>query len=79
MGIEDDAYFGVCPFCKQSDGILNVGSDHWIVCHKHRLRWCWGSNLIDDWRFEDEETWKYNWELIGKYVECKPYHPVIEK
>src|SRR5262245_42500917 len=43
-------YFGVCPVCRTSDGYLNVGRDHWFVCHEHGQRWCAGSNLFSSWK-----------------------------
>ena len=77
MSKEDDAYFGVCPICKRNDGFLNLAREHWFACHQHKLRWCWGANLISCWRDETEEDWQRNWERIGSYVECKPFHPTI--
>ena len=47
-------YFGVCPACYTNDGCLNIGPDHWYVCHEHRVKWCVGSNLFSAWRHETD-------------------------
>ncbi len=71
----DIEYFGGCRICGKNDGYLNLGREHWFVCHTHRMRWCWGSNLVSSWRFENESDWKKNWERIGGYQKCKPWFP----
>jgi hypothetical protein len=47
---DPDDYFGGCPDCGYpgtNDGFLNIGRDHWYVCHLHRTKWRVGSNLFD--------------------------------
>ena len=56
--LPDVDYFGGCPGCTLNNGHLNVGRTHWIVCHKHRVRWCVGSNLFSGWRYELKRTGK---------------------
>ena len=29
-----DNNFGGCPTCHKTDGFLNIGRDHWFVCHR---------------------------------------------
>ena len=65
--------FGVCPICHKSDGYLNIGRDHWVVCHEHRLRWCVGSNLFSSWRHEKEDDWDKNAERIKDYEVVESY------
>ena len=36
-------YFGGCPECGNTDGYMNVGSEHWFVCDVHRIKWFIGS------------------------------------
>jgi hypothetical protein len=50
-----DDYFGSCPNCHRNDGYENVGSDHWFVCHQHRVKWCVGSNLFSSWRDQTDQ------------------------
>ena len=55
LGFEVTEYFGGCPECGSQDGYFNVGRDHWVVCEKHKTRWCIGSNLFSSWRDETKE------------------------
>ncbi len=57
-----------CPGCGNHDGYLNVGPDHWFVCHRHKTRWRAGSNLFSGWRDENEETWARNRILLSGYM-----------
>jgi hypothetical protein len=68
-----DDYFGLCPTCKMNDGYLNLGRDHWFVCHEHRVRWPFGSNLFASWRQETESDWDKTWERIGGYEVIEPW------
>src|SRR4051794_13951579 len=62
-------YFGDCPKCKNggNDGYLNIGRDHWMVCHLHWLKWCVGANLFGSWRHESEKDWEANHKRIACY------------
>ena len=68
---DDDNRFGACPVCGGSDGYLNLGRNHYFVCHEHKFRWCVGENLFSSWRHETEADWHKNWELISEYRELK--------
>lgn len=67
----DDNYFGVCPECGKSDGFLNVGRNHFFVCHEHKVCWFVGSNLFRCWREQDDKTFRQNEELLKTY-RCIP-------
>lgn len=67
-------YEGVCPLCKEADAMLNVGRDHWGVCHLHRHRWLVGSNLFDYWRHENESIWDRNKAILATYQEVEPFY-----
>lgn len=67
-----DNYFGGCPECGGNDGYLNVGRNHWYICHEHKTRWLLGSNLFSSWQEQSEEDWKRNAELISDYKNVEP-------
>ena len=67
-----DNYFGGCPECGKTNGFLNVGGDHWFVCHAHKKRWSPGSNLFSCWKEETEAAWAANAALLKGYEETEP-------
>lgn len=73
--ITTDEYFGGCPVCGEYTDCLNVNRDHWMVCEKHRTRWCIGSNLFSSWRHENEDIWKRNRETLDGYTNVDPVTP----
>ena len=64
--------FGGCPRCRQNDGYLNIGRDHWFRCDRHRVKWLEGSNLFSSWRDENEAIWVGNAALLAEFVEVEP-------
>jgi hypothetical protein len=66
-------YFGVCPTCHKNNGYLNIGRQHWFVCHEHRVTWCVGENLFSSWREQSEETFAENAKRIADYAVVEPY------
>lgn len=62
-------HFGVCPECGGSNGHLNIGSSHWYHCHRHKTKWCVGANLFSDWRYENDEIWRQNYDHLADYRE----------
>src|SRR5262249_49511508 len=56
---------GGCPQCGGNDGYLNIGRDHWFVCHTHRTKWCRGSNLFSSWRGQNPKEWEENDVRVG--------------
>lgn len=77
--VTTDEYFGGCPECGRTNGYLNIGRNHWLVCDEHRTKWLVGSNLFSCWREEDETIWRQNWERLQPYREVEPVRPVREK
>ncbi len=72
--------FGGCPGCGDTDGYLNVGPDHWFVCHRHKTRWRAGSNFFSGWRDESEETWLRNrFKLAGYMWVVEPVMPIAPR
>jgi hypothetical protein len=41
---------GECPDCGRRAGPFIIGPDYWFVCDDHRVCWCVGSKLTDDWK-----------------------------
>lgn len=75
---KSDDYFGVCPECNESDGYLNIGRNHWGVCHKHKTKWCIGSNLFSSWRDQTKEDFERTAERLKDYREVEEQYPLIE-
>ena len=67
--------FGGCPVCGGNDGFLNINRGHWFMCKKHMTKWCAGSNLFRCWRFETEDIWRENFEILSDYREVTPVYP----
>lgn len=71
-----DGYFGLCPECHLCDGMVNVGSSHWLFCEIHKLKWCFGANLFSSWRYETRRVQQKSRELIASFEGVEPYfHP----
>ena len=64
-------YFGLCPICRETNGYLNIYKRHWFVCHRHKVKWCVGSNLFSSWKLESESQWKKNYDKIWNYDEVR--------
>lgn len=72
---EEVDYFGGCPTCWRNDGHLNVGREHWFICHKHRVKWLAGENLFSTWRSEPDSQRLVNAARIVGYREVAPKCP----
>jgi hypothetical protein len=72
-------YFGGCPECGGDDGYLNYRRNHYFICKAHKTSWHIGSNLFSDWRYETEDDWKRNAELLDGFREVMPVHAPEEK
>ena len=50
-------HYGGCPVCGRSEGPFVLDREDWMVCSEHRLRWCFGANLMDylegEWEARD--------------------------
>jgi len=51
--------------------------EHWVVCHKHKTKWCVGRNLFSFWLYESETEHKANAELLAGYAEVEPWWPDV--
>ena len=51
---------------------MNIQSEHWFVCDRHKTTWCVGSNLFSGWRDEDEATWERNRLKLAEYMTVEP-------
>ncbi len=61
-------FTGYCPLCDNDpDEILNVGRNHFAVCHECKVYWALGSNLFSGWRNEEPEIWERNKKLLASY------------
>jgi hypothetical protein len=67
-----DTHFGVCPACGSHDGFVNIGKNHFFVCHQHKHAWNVGWNLFSCWQEETEEDWKKNEALLNGYRFVEP-------
>ena len=63
-----DAYFGVCPVCRRGGELMvNFGREHWVVCRRDRVRWCFGENLFSSWRNQSEADYRANLARYGSF------------
>ncbi len=67
-------HFGLCPKCRCEPYMLNVEQANFAVCHKHRVWWHVGHNLLGGWRHENEQIWRGNAEILANYSEATPFH-----
>jgi hypothetical protein len=65
-------YFGGCPECLGNDGHMNVRSNHWCVCDKHKTKWCAGANLFSDWQEESDQIWEDNTRVLDGSRKVEP-------
>ena len=70
----EDLYFGICPECKEPGITRNISRNHFGCCDAHRLYWYIGSNLFSCWRYETEEHWAANHDLLSGYREVEEHH-----
>jgi hypothetical protein len=73
IAFPEPCYFGDCSKCRRNDDYLNVGAEHWYICHKHKVKWCVGVNVFSRWRSEDERLWAKNSVLLSTYQTVVPY------
>jgi hypothetical protein len=73
--VTTDHYFGGCPQCGDTDGMRNVGRDHWYFCAAHRTKWTVGANLFSGWRDENPAIWAANARWLEKFSEVEPVLP----
>ncbi len=70
---DEDNYFGHCKFPEHEMINRNVkdrngfGKTHIMCCDECKICWCIGHNLFSGWRYETEEDWNRNYEIIKNY------------
>lgn len=64
--------FGGCPECGGFDGIFHVGKTHFGVCHAHKTRWNFGTNILSEWRHQTEAEQRARWAKVEDYSDVKP-------
>lgn len=68
--LTDSDYAGICPRCGKHDRIVIIGPVHWVVCDRHRLKWCPGENLPMFTRDGETETeWRLNARSLKHHTE----------
>ncbi len=73
---QPEPYWESCSVCRRYDVCLNVGREHWFVCHRHRTKWCIGINLFSGWEHEDASVWACNAAVLAGYRAVEPFIPV---
>jgi len=73
-----DDYFGLCPLCGRKDGYLNNLRDHWMICKKHKTKWCVGSNLFSSWRDMSGEEQDSQRKELTEFTEVEPWYPSLK-
>lgn len=64
--------FGRCPQCGGYGDMLDVGPEHWVVCHAHKTEWRYGIGIFDDWRGQGYAQKFANDALLKDYKRVKP-------
>jgi len=61
------AFLFPCDVCKGDSLYINVGSTHWCVCERCKLKWCIGSRIFWDWEEESEFVWQRNTQILERF------------
>lgn len=67
---------GGCPYCHRYSGMLNIGSEHWLYCERHQVKWRIGSDLFSGWRDEPGSQWRRNAYKLAPYRVVEPWFPL---
>ena len=68
LGPIDIPYFPLCPVCgRELNTCVNVYRYHFLCCETHQVFFCWGSNLLSNWRFETTGEWKRNLDELRSF------------
>ncbi len=73
--VTTDSHFGGCPKCGQSDGCMNIGGNHFFVCHEHNVAWCAGYNIFSAWRDEPQDLHEENERKLRSMHIVLPIYP----
>lgn len=74
-----ESELGGCPHCGRNDGCLNDGRADWIICHQHKTKWYWGSDLAPGAREEDAAKSQQNRFRLAEYMSVDPIPPAPEE
>ena len=78
---EPEDYWESCPKCHRYDVFLNVRKENWVVCHRHKTKWCIGYNLFSGWLYQTERTGSGIvpcWPRINLSNRGSPHAPVTD-
>lgn len=70
-------YFGNCPVCHQSNGMISIERQHWGHCQTHQTKWRVGENLFSAWKEQSELENKANEEFLANYCEVEAVLPNV--
>ena len=48
--------------------LFNIGRGHFVACDECKTYMFAGSNLMSNWRHEDESTWRRNHDSVKGYA-----------
>ena len=77
----EESYFGNCPECHLTDGMIHIGREAWFVCETHRLIWPAGPNLCSSCRDILEnlsEAHRLGYEDYGVLDVKDVWHPAAQ-
>ena len=70
--VESSSCFGACPYCGKTDGFVNLGKEHWFVCHEDKTRWFGGINLFEGWENQTVAQAQSIEKMLDGYKEVVP-------
>lgn len=72
--VDPDDLWG-CPICCRWDQYLPLGSEDWVVCHRHRTKFMWaaGGGCWSDAEEQDPKSA----EVLQHYSEVEPAYPTV--
>lgn len=72
-------FFGVCPVCHSGGERIDVGRVHWLVCHRHELRWLLGEDLIESFPQQTPAEQESARERLSAYQVVEPLRPAYDQ
>jgi len=74
-----DIFGGNCPKCFEDDAVFSENlylfrrdRSNWVVCEKHRLKWCIGAGLLSMYHEMTKEDILGHEAQLSEYDEVKP-------
>lgn len=77
--IQYSKHCGLCPKCGKSDGYVNLGKEHWIICRDHKFKWFVGVNLFDGWQNQTVAQAQSIELMLNSYKEIVPVRNTEEE